>query len=43
LDIESDIEIGNFNPHDIDELLELFSEAVEYYNSQRDRKYLYYE
>ena len=27
----------------MDELLELYSEAVEFYNSRMDKKFLYYE
>ena len=43
LDLEADIESGNFTQTSIDELLELYSDAVEFYNSRQDKKFYYYE
>ena len=43
LDLEADIESGKFNQNSIDELMELYSDAVEYYNSKQDKKFHYYE
>lgn len=43
LDLEADIESGKFNQNSIDELMELYSDAVEYYNSRMDKKFHYYE
>lgn len=43
LDLETNIEMGQFQIEDVDRLLELYSEAVQYYNSIVDKKYLHYE
>lgn len=43
LDLETDIEIGEFDISSVDTLLELYSDAVEYYNSRVDKRYLSYE
>lgn len=43
LDLEADIENGKFTQSSIDDLLELYTQAVEYYNSKADKKFHYYE
>ena len=42
-DLENSIEIGEFDIQTVDSLLELYSDAVEYYNSRVDKRYLVYE
>ena len=43
MNLEADIEIGNFDQQSVDDLLELYTEAVEFYNARMDKKYKVYE
>lgn len=40
--MEDEIEMGQFDIDSVNSLLELYSDAVEYYNSKTDKKYLLY-
>mgnify|MGYP004553248399 CR=1 FL=1 len=42
LDYELKIDSGNFDIATIDKLMQLYSQAVEYYSGMNDEKYLYF-
>lgn len=43
LDLETDIDSGYFDADTVNQLFELYGQAVEYYNIKGDRKFQYYE
>lgn len=43
MQLEYDIACGKFNLDTVNQLLLLYSQAVEYFNSQTDEKYQFYE
>jgi hypothetical protein len=43
LNHELQIDHGDFNMHTINELVGLYSRAIEYYNGMNDEKYTYFE
>jgi len=42
LDYELKIDSGRFDIETIDKLMQLYSQAVEYYSGQNDEKYMYF-
>lgn len=42
LDFELKIDAGKFDLETIDKLMQLYSQAVEYYAGQNDEKYMYF-
>lgn len=43
LDLETEIEMGQASIEQVNALIALYSDAVQYFNSLADKKYLYYE
>lgn len=43
LDYEMEIESGQFNGETVNELFELYGDAVEFYNIKNDKRFMYYE